>query len=987
MKKQKSEGEALKKKISKLDNSEVVESERKMMNHQAEEEEYSRRNRNCEMNNNNKGKKVVSSNSSSATLLEKLGEKNQKTKNKIHESKIHKRKLDTIISNSEKPWMDSTKRKSVLKAKLEEKEADADADDIGVSLDVVTKGKKQGSLMCHQCQRNNKGDVVCCHNCKTKRYCYPCLKKWYPGKAKEEIENVCPVCCGNCNCKACLRENIVVSSHEEPDPNVKLQLLLHLLHGLLPLLRQIFLEQKSEIEIEAKIQGIELAEVKIVRAQLDEAERRYCDNCNTSIVNFHRNCPNPDCSYDLCLTCSRELREVCQPGGSEADSSHRQFIERYHGKDTDVKHATRAPRKKSGLEGAQAAECSTTDVAGQFSVWNTNADGSIPCPPKERGGCGSTVLELRRSFKTNWISKLLENAEKLTYNSQVPNVNFPHGCPSCHLKNDCKNPKVRQAACRNNSNDNFLYCPSAVDLREDEIEHFQLHWTRGEPVIVKNVLEKTSGLSWEPMVMWRAFRETGAIRKLKEETQSVKAIDCLDWCEVEINIHQFFIGYIEGRMHSNKWPEMLKLKDWPSSSSFEDRLPRHGAEFVAALPFSDYTHPKSGLLNMATYLPENMLKPDLGPKTYIAYGFPEELGRGDSVTKLHCDMSDAVNILMHTTEVKIAPWQHDSIRRWQKKHEVEDSNELFDGENGHLGDATREQKMQCKDEVIYYEPKKHVDPGERILEEACSLHCSVKEDKVGLEEPSSLKIRDIAIKEFPLIDELNVTSKCPATEHPSCANKQNAEYDTQKDPHIQEYALHNSMEENNLFNGKGSHNMDPETMNDNVHINTSKAAIGGAVWDIFRRQDVPKLIEYLQRHSNEFCHIKGRPVNSVIHPIHDQHFFLNGRHKKQLKEEFDVEPWTFEQYLGECVFIPAGCPHQVRNKQSCIKVALDFVSPENVQECIRLTEEFRLLPKNHRAKEDKLEVKKMSLYAVSAAVREANDLISKLNGTNGKEKD
>lgn len=35
---------------------------------------------------------------------------------------------------------------------------------------------------------------------------------------------------------------------------------------------------------------------------------------------------------------------------------------------------------------------------------------------------------------------------------------------------------------------------------------------------------------------------------------------------------------------------------------------------------------------------------------------------------------------------------------------------------------------------------------------------------------------------------------------------------------------------------------------------------------------------------------------------------------------------------------------------------MDFVSPENVQECVRLTEEFRLLPKNHRSKEDKLEV-------------------------------
>jgi hypothetical protein len=28
-----------------------------------------------------------------------------------------------------------------------------------------------------------------------------------------------------------------------------------------------------------------------------------------------------------------------------------------------------------------------------------------------------------------------------------------------------------------------------------------------------------------------------------------------------------------------------------------------------------------------------------------------------------------------------------------------------------------------------------------------------------------------------------------------------------------------------------------------------------------------------------------------------------------------VEPWTFEQYLGEAVFIPAGCPHQVRNRK------------------------------------------------------------------------
>ena len=115
-----------------------------------------------------------------------------------------------------------------------------------------------------------------------------------------------------------------------------------------------------------------------------------------------------------------------------------------------------------------------------------------------------------------------------------------------------------------------------------------------------------------------------------------------DELQIDINIRQFFTGYTKDRFDCRSSPLIFKLKDWPPSTLFE-HLPHHGDEFICCLLFKEYVHPRKGILNIALQL---LKKSDMSPKTYIAYGVAQELGHGDSVTKLHYNMFDAVCLVL-----------------------------------------------------------------------------------------------------------------------------------------------------------------------------------------------------------------------------------------------------------------------------------------------------------------------------------------------------
>jgi lysine-specific demethylase 3 len=126
------------------------------------------------------------------------------------------------------------------------------------------------------------------------------------------------------------------------------------------------------------------------------------------------------------------------------------------------------------------------------------------------------------------------------------------------------------------------------------------------------------------------------------------------------------------------------MQDWPPQSHFQDHFLELFDSFMDAVPFGDVSR-LDGVLNLASHFPINGVAPDLGayqpsyelfltrslgPKMYIAYRSVEDDYHQGS-TKLHIDVTDAINIMVWSSDCqeprdryalwRIFPWTSSSL--------------------------------------------------------------------------------------------------------------------------------------------------------------------------------------------------------------------------------------------------------------------------------------------------------------------------------------
>ncbi|KAF9498023.1 hypothetical protein BDN71DRAFT_1373194, partial [Pleurotus eryngii] len=159
------------------------------------------------------------------------------------------------------------------------------------------------------------------------------------------------------------------------------------------------------------------------------------------------------------------------------------------------------------------------------------------------------------------------------------------------------------------------------------LEDFDLFWDQGIPFLVRDHTPKLR-CDWSPVGLADVL---GADRCM--------VVDCEDTDYLKTTtVEDFLLGLDE------KNDRVLKLKDYPTDQRFKSKSYILARDFQLALPAPAYSS-EDGPLNITNFFPINYSNiPDLGPKMYAA--MTSKFGHdGHGSTRLHIDISDAVNIM------------------------------------------------------------------------------------------------------------------------------------------------------------------------------------------------------------------------------------------------------------------------------------------------------------------------------------------------------
>ncbi|WIA16214.1 hypothetical protein OEZ85_012926 [Tetradesmus obliquus] len=501
--------------------------------------------------------------------------------------------------------------------------------------------RRQLSKSCHDCQEQHVHWRCSTAGCRGTSICNRCLLYRYAGLySLQQLYQCCPVCRGTCTCRGCLRR----ADHAklQPPPRYSAAQLASLGRYSLRLMGPDLAEMMGQQQQEAAAWGVALAEVP------------------------QEPLPDSDSSSGGGGGSSSKRKS----GGGQQQQQGEQLVQR--GELFSIAGAAAlslvvvlAPDLLSQLgrlqqlaqEYQQPPQLQLADCPLLLGL-----EGQLPL--RDSSGAPITLQQLQSKQWWTVLPEHLQQQWRRRANSSswlfTPHIDDLAGLAPQQQQQQ----QQQQAEEGASSSSSAAVCALARAL-------FWARWLLGEPVIVRGTQGR---IPWDPDTLRRAVRDIKAERSSSKAggsngsgsddeeggAERVSVLDCEDFARTELTQHEFFKGFKHGywmeRADSSgalhKVPAMLKVKDWPPRSAFRQEMQRHFVDFLACLPLPLLTDPRlvASPLNAASALLPRDNPTDLGPKCYAAYGrIAEADGEGDSVTKLHTDMADAVNLLMYTT--------------------------------------------------------------------------------------------------------------------------------------------------------------------------------------------------------------------------------------------------------------------------------------------------------------------------------------------------